>query len=237
MGASFIVENFEQLIQEQGYNINWSQAIVCECYENGQPDIHCPLCLGSGYRYLPYKKIKGVTTSLSGKLEVKIQGLNEQGTAYITPQLGVIMGYQDRLEFTDIECKFSQAITMGDKKTSSTYREIRKVLFVIVEDSVFEEGKDFKIAKDRFHLEWICSENQPAKGSKISILYLTTPTYLVNDMVHELRSTRENRGTRVPYTVELPKQYLIKRENFIYGKNVNEKREDVGIVEEGLSYE
>lgn len=233
MAISFNVENFQELIIGQGYNIKWSQAIVCECYENEQPDIHCPLCKGSGFRYLPPKLIKAVTTSLSGKLEVKIQGITEQGTAYLTPQLDTIMGYQDRIEFMDIRCKFSQSIVMGTNQTSSTYREIQKVLFVVVDNNIFEEGIDFEITEDRFHLKWI-EETRPKKGSRISILYLTTPTYLVHDMVHELRSTQEHKGTRTPYTIELPKQYLIKRENFIYGKNINEKKE---VVEEGLSYE
>ena len=201
MGTSFIVENFETLIQEQGYNTLWSQSIVCQCFENEQPDIHCPLCKGGGFRYLPKKPIKAVTTSLSGKLEVKIQGLSQPGSAYITPQNGIIMGYRDRIEFMDIECKYSQNIKMGKRRTAATYRNIRRVLFVMRGNGVYEEGKDFKVTEDRHHLEWINDSTKPSEGELISVLYMTTPTYLVEDMVHELRSTQENWGTRNPYTV------------------------------------
>ena len=226
-GASLNPYNFEELIQAQGYNIVWEQAIVCECIIDGQPDMHCPLCQGKGWRYLPGRVIKGLTQSFSGKPELNIQGLREPGTAYLTPQLGVIMGFNDRVFFPDIHCKYSQVLTMGINETSSTYREIHDVNFVLRDQSVFQEGIDFEITTDKCHLKWIDEATKPKKGDKVSILYTTNPSYLVMDMTHELRSTNQHKDTIVPFSVELPKQYYIKREDFIYGHTINAKREEV----------
>lgn len=225
MAVSFILEQFEKFIDAQGYDTLWSQAIVCQCFENpsGQPDMHCPYCKGSGYRYLPPKRIKAITTSFSGQKELKIQGLAEPGSAYITPQIGIIMGFRDRVEFPEIECKYTQILRFEGEKTNATYREIRKVLFVMSDNRVYEEGIDFEITQDRHRLQWISPTTMPDTGSNISILYMTTPAYLITDLSHELRSTQEHKGTREPYTVELPKQYMIRRENFIYGAKVNAK--------------
>ena len=52
---------------------------------------------------------------------------------------------------------------------------------------------------------------------------MTSPSYLVMDLVHELRSTKIDKDTIVPYTAKLPNQYLIKREDFIYNNTVNER--------------
>lgn len=234
VGASLSPKSFEELIQNQGYNCIWQQAIVCECIEEGQPDIHCPLCLGRGWRHLKGKKIKGLTTSFNGNVELKIQGLREPGTAYITPQLGVIMGYNDRITFPDIYAKYSQVLTMGINETSSTYREIYISNFVVKSNNVYEENKDFIITKDKCHLKWINEDTKPLRGEKISVLYTTNPSYLVMDMLHELRSTVEHKDTKYPYSIEMPKQYYLKREDFIYGNTINAKREE---IKEGLAYE
>lgn len=231
-GASFNPQDFIALIEQQGYVVNWYPAIVCECFKNNQPDIHCELCSGSGYRYLPCRQIKAITSSLSGGMELKVQGLQEPGSAYITPQIGNIMGYRDRIEFPEIECKYSQVLDVVGKKTTSTYRPIRRVNFVLSGNTVYEENNDFVISDDRHHLIF---KEKPL--TKISILYMTTPTYLVVDMSHELRSSRQNKGTRAAYTVELPKQYMIKREDFVYGQTINVKKEKIEPIDEVLTYD
>lgn len=237
VNASFNVKDFEALIESQGYNAYWSQAIVCECMKDGQPDMHCEFCSGRGWRYLPKRGIKAVTTSLTGDRDLHIQGFREPGTAYITPQNGIIMGYNDKVEFYEITCNHSQTIIMGKDNTSSTYRPIKKVLFVVQGQHVFEEKKDFVITEDSHHLEWMTDDYKPELGSKISILYLTSPEYLVTDLLHELRSTRQSKGTRHPYTEELPKQYQIKRVDFVYGHTINAKLDKDTLQGEEWTYE
>lgn len=224
MSVSFDPKSFQELVDNHGYVIYWEQAIFCQCYEKDQPKMNCPLCQGSGYRYLPPVKTKAVTTSLSGKYELNLQGLREPGTAYLTPQLGIVMGYRDRIEFPEVTCKYSQNITVRNGKTDSTYRPMLSCNFVIHGDDIYEEHKDFEISEDKHHL--VFKNHIPVDGTKLSLLYMTTPRYLVSDLLHELRSVRVNKDSKVSQNVEMPKQYLIKREEFVYGQTVNKKSEE-----------
>lgn len=54
----------------------------------------------------------------------------------------------------------------------------------------------------------------------MSLLYLTTPSYIVVDLLHELRGTMSDRNSGGSETFrELPKQYKLQREDFIYKVN------------------
>lgn len=238
-GASFIPEDFDLLIENHGYNVRWKQAMVCECMQDGQPDIHCPLCNGSGYRYIKTTPIKVVSTSFGGNQVLKIQGLSEPGQVYVTPERGAILGYKDKLEFYELSCKHSQTLTMGEKITSTTNRPIQEVSFVMCGDYIYEEGIDFEIDVSRHHLNWLSSD-KPKAGSKLSILYLTTPEYVITDMSHELRSIRHSKGLPAPQTVDMPNQYIARRLDFVYGETINKKRDEVTRFKEeekGFSYE
>lgn len=221
-GASFDVKKFEELIEDQGYIVDWEQAFRCQCVYNDQARPTCHLCKGSGYRYLPKKRIKAVTTSLQGKNELNIQGLRQPGTAYLTPQNRIIMGYRDRVTFPEVESKYTEILTYRNGRTTRTYRPIHRVLFIVQDGLVYEEGEDFDLSEDRTYL--IFSKDLE-EGSKISALYMTSPSYLVLDLLHELRSTRISKDVVNPYTEKLPNQYLIRREDFVYGKTINEERE------------
>ena len=237
-GASFIPQNFDELIENHGYNTMWYQSIVCECMSEGQPSPNCQYCKGEGYRYIRKKQIKVVATSFNGNQVFKLEGISEPGTVYVTPERNVIMSYHDKLDFYEIDCRYSQVITVKKNNTSSTYRPIKKVIFVMIGNYVYDENIDFKISKDRHHLEWIDEENKPKDGAKVSILYLTSPEYMIKDMSHELRSVRDGKGKKTPETVDMPKQYLATRVNFAYGNTVNAKREyEPSLEDGGFSYD
>lgn len=237
-GASFILQNFDELIENHGYNATWYQSIICECMQDGQPNIHCPYCKGEGYRYIRKKEIKVVASSFSGNQVFKLEGISEPGSVYVTPQRDVIMSYHDKLDFFEVECRYSQVLTMKDNKTSSSYRPIKQVIFVMVGNYVYDEGVDFKISKDRHSLEWIDKNTHPKIGSKISLLYLTSPEYMIKDMVHELRSVNESKGKKNPESKDMPKQYLANRVNFAYGNTINAKKElETTRDESGFSYD
>ncbi|NLY08547.1 MAG: hypothetical protein GXZ11_01395 [Tissierellia bacterium] len=238
ISASFNPNDFQRLIENHGYNAYWSKAIVCECLENGQPDMHCEYCQGKGWRYLPREHVKLVSTSFTGKQELIVPGLKEPGTVYVTPEIEIIMGYYDKIEFYEIDARHSQVIKMGIEETTATFRPINDLNFVLAGDYVYTETVDFIVTADKHHLKWINPETKPKKGTKISILYLTSPEYLVVDMNHELRSTRVSKGTVNPYTAKMPNQYQLRRIDFVYGHTVNAKREEIKIAEsEGLSYD
>ena len=206
-------EEINKLLDDRGNDAYWEEAVVCNCYnpDNGQPSFTCPYCHGEGFRYLEPKLIRIGVTSLTSNYTLDSLMLREPGTAYVTPMSDVIMGYHDRLTFKDFKCKFSEIIHPGN----ATHRKITKVLYVADELYEYEEGIDFTVTEDSHHLEFKSS----SVGS-VSILYLTTPRYYVQDLLHELRASISDRFTPVETFRELPKQYLVKREMWTYGINV-----------------
>lgn len=221
---AFQPQNFDQLIKSHGYNCYWAKAVVCQCIEHNQPQINCPYCKGKGWRYFDREKIRVVATSLSGDRDLKIQGLTESGTVYITPERDIVIGIQDRLEFYETTCKHSQTLKFNGRTTSKTFRPIRQISYVVQDKNLYIEGKDF-VVKEHRYLEWVNNDNKPKKDVYLSILYLTTPEYIIAELVHELRAVRGDRGSREGYHVEMPKQYRAVRLEFDYGITANEKKD------------
>jgi LysM repeat protein len=65
-------------------------------------------------------------------------------------------------------------------------------------------------------LEWIDPDTEPLNGSRMGILLVTKPRYHIIDIMHELRATQVKYNSPTEEFKELPKQYMIKREDFIY---------------------
>lgn len=236
-------EEFEKLIDDRGNLVDWERAAVCWCVDkiSGQPQLLCPTCGGSGYRYMKPKRITVAVTNLSGHMELKTLETRVPGTAYITPERGVIMGYRDRLRFPEFKCMFSEVLHWDEDGlpygvSPKTHREIKEVLLLADEDYQYEQGIDFEITEDRFHLRWFSTDFAPrlyTKNSSMSILYYTSPSYLVVDLLHELRATRSDRNSGGVITFrELPKQYQIQREDFVYNIGVPEALTEKDIEED-----
>lgn len=229
-------EELEKLINDRGNNADWEQAIVCNCVsrDSGQPDFRCPTCGGSGYRYLSPKRIVVGVTSISGNKLTDSLGLREPGMAYITPTADVIMGFRDRVRFPDFKCIFSENVLWGqDKISPKLYREIKGIEFLADDEYEYELGADFIITEDGFHLKWVNDKTfNRVKGKNLSCRYLTTPSYLVSDLLHELRATLSDRKQPKATFRELPKQYQIKREDFMYNVKEDGSKPETSITDE-----
>lgn len=218
-------ELYDDLINDRGHNAIWEQAAVCSCVsrDTGQPDFTCPICHGKGYRYLPGKRIFVVVTSMSGKIELNTLETREPGVAYVTPKANILMGYMDRLRFPDFSCKFSEVLKWDEGRdgrgvSPRTYRNIRDVVSLTDAEHEYEKGIDYHISADQYHLVWDDQSSIDKLDSRnMSVLYLTTPSYLVVDLLHELRATMSDRKTPGITFRKLPNQYKVQREDFIYG--------------------
>lgn len=217
-------ELFDGVINDLGHWAEWQRAAVCHCVsrDTGQPHFLCPTCGGSGYRYLPSQRIKVAVTSFSGQIELKTLELREPGTAYVTPKSDVILGYRDRLVFPDFSCVFSEVLHWSEEAdgrgiSPKTYRNIESVISLTDAQYEYEKGVDFDITEDGYHLRWLNQDYIPQlDGKNMSLLYMTSPSYLVVDLLHELRATLSDRKTPEATFRELPKQYRVQREDFVY---------------------
>lgn len=235
--VDFYTNDYNDLVNQKGMKVDWEQAIVCECLsdDSHQPDFGCKRCNGSGFRYLPSKPIRVLSTTFSSSVKLETIGVREPGTAYITPPSDVIMGYRDRLTFVDFQCKYSETIVINSetKFSDKTHRNIREVLFLIQGDSQYELGVDFEITKDEFHIKWLDDNTLPS--GNLSMLYLTTPSYLVVDLLHELRATYVKHKVPEEEFREFPKQYQVRREDFVYGVDEpTESNKESGDTDSGV---
>lgn len=236
-------EEFDTLIRNRGHSCVWERAVVCSCVsrDSGQPNFNCSICGGSGYRYMAPKTIVAAVVSINSKYELTTLQFREPGTAYVTPTSDVIMGYRDRLRFPDFRCMFSEVIHWTDELTGispQTYRNILSVEFLADDEFEYELGVDFEVTEDKHHIRWL-NNNYLSKlnGRNMSLLYYTTPSYLVKDILHEIRGTLSDRKAGGDTTFrELPKQYLLQREDFVYNVSTPEpvKQEEPAQPEEPI---
>ena len=207
---------FDLAIQQKGYRIIWEQGMFCSCLtrESGQPNYNCPSCGGKGYVYFNPKEIRAVVTSISGYKEQTQIGLNEMGTAYLTPRSSDKIGFRDRFTFLDFTIKYSEVIRHSGTGRDKLGYPAKSVLMVRVLNQEYVQGTDFTISDDGWYIEWI---NSPLyQDSTYSILYIMNPVYIAMGPIHELRGTYNLRkGQGMEVFVKLPDQYQIKREDFL----------------------
>lgn len=216
-------DEIQKVVDDRGHRCLWERAAVCSCLsrDSGQPDFTCKRCNGTGYIYLPVQEIICAATMIDSRYQQNTLQFYEPGTLYLTPPKDVIMGYHDRLRFPDFRCLFSEVVRFGDSRTSErTYRDIVEPIHFCDTEYEFEAGTDYEVTEDRFHVRYIGEEyDRFVRGHSFSFLYYTTPSYLIVDLVHELRATLSDRNssTGEAIFIELPKQYRARREDFIYG--------------------
>jgi hypothetical protein len=215
--ADFKPEIFDAIIMQKGFRVLWEQGMFCSCIgkESGQPDYNCPACKGRGYVYFGGKVTKALVTSINGHKEQERIGLYDIGTAYLTPLSTDDVGFRDRFTFLDFTVKFSEVIKRGPAGTPDPLRyKAIDIICLRNLNTEYKRGIDFELSKDGLYIEWI---NEPLyENSSYSILYTIRPVYIAINPVHELRGTYIKQGGRgLDNFVPLPKQFQIKREDFL----------------------
>lgn len=212
-------EQFEALIQNQGLDVDWEQAIMCDCLDSvtKQPDYNCPHCRGTGIVWLPSRPIQVIASSLQGSIDIyKNLGFVHPGTIYVTSSANHLLGWRDKLTFKTLSCKFSEVLTYSNNISSRAYKQIKSVIAVIHRGKYYLANVVKKITDDRRHIEIDVNKLKLEQGDKIGILYVTYPSYVVSNMMHELRASKTQPKGLLPTDTELPKQAMCKRIDFEY---------------------
>jgi len=211
--ADFKVDQFDALIDQKGFNTLWMQSMFCSCYDlsTGQPEYTCKVCKGKGYVYLDPVKTKVVVSSISGNKVQETVGLQDIGHALLTSKSNEFIGFRDKFIFPEFTCKFSEVLIKGEDFLKY---EAKKILFLQYKGLFLKNGIDFKISSEDYQtILW--SSDVINDEEQYSVLYLTSPVYLVTGIAHELRATYHLTEGNLEKFVELPKQYSIKREDIL----------------------
>lgn len=214
--ADFKPEAFDTLISQKGYRVIWQQGMFCSCYDgtSGQPHYGCPTCKGKGYIYFGDEETRVIVTSINGTKEQGKIGLDEVGSAYLTPLSTDNVGFRDRFIFQDFVMKYSQVVEYSEGVNMMRY-PVMDMVAVRHLNTHYRRGIDFELSRDGTELTWTIPPTMK-DGDRYSVLYTTRPVYIAINPVHELRGTYTmHKGKGLERFVQLPKQFQIKREDFI----------------------
>lgn len=214
--ADFKPEFFDTAIKQKGYKVLWEQAMFCPCIDTktGQPDYGCSSCKGSAYVYFNAMETKALVTSINGHKEQSGIGLQDLGTAYLTPVSTDNVGFRDKFTFVDFTTKYSEVLIKDNSNTNKTNYGIVKIISVRSLNSVYALNTDFTVSNDKRHIIW--NTGAIPNGTQFSVLYDINPVYIAMGPVHEIRgSYTVAKGLGQELFVQLPKQFMIKREDFL----------------------
>jgi hypothetical protein len=219
------VQKFDKAISEKGLNVLWEEAMLCSCLGQGkgQPLFNCKYCNGSGYLYSPPKKIIALVTKLGGDQNFEPIGNRNVGDAYLTPTSDVLMGFHDRLTFSDLRSKYSEVVSVKFGKSVKLKHQVKSILVAQYEDlkididkiEIINDGWNIKIDPDIINTYVNDEKKKAGNDFFLAMLYKTSPIYSVIDIPHELRGTQVGNSNNF---TELSKQYLIKREDYTYAQ-------------------
>ena len=227
-------ELFDALIEQKGYRLAWSRATECPCASVNEqtrlPDPNCLLCKSTGWFYFapntPIKTAKvGPLNPLQQKLVDKagvirgiISGIRSNrepmgeignwqwGDVTITVRPENRLGHYDKLIHLDSEIVYVEAFDSGELTlpvvTRYLVNQVNLFRSVVQE---FVAGTDFTLIAGV--ITWLPGKG-PEKGTRLSLHYLTHPTWLVIDHPHSIRASMRKLKVKDPLTPQGDPQQL-----------------------------
>ncbi len=229
--ADFRSDPFEIAIAAHGYRLGWSRRSECPCalpsMQVDATDPNCPLCDGSGYLYFGPETpqdlhveqltavqqaamdatnsfmIRGIMTGLStSESRTDRIGTWVRGGTYVTTVWDNKLGFRDRLIQLDAQMPYSEVV-----KAPAPPDTLLKTRYIIsggvflcrsIKDQ-YRPQRDFIV--DAGRLRFLEGRAPPA-GTRLSMHYLTFPTWLVEDFSHRERTQNLLLQTKSPTSPE-----------------------------------
>jgi hypothetical protein len=216
--ADFRPDIFEINIEAKGQRLAWSRASHCPCVpisdQTQQPDPNCSLCGGNAVLYfgpqtpqdLSREGLADVQKLIFAQYEAfMIRGLllssgkNDRpwdrlgpwrsGTAMVTVRAQNQIGFMDRLINLDGLIAFSEILEMPQDNLAplkTRYLVSGGVQLVRSTRRRYQLGRDFFVQQGRIVF---VPASAPVPKERLSLHYVTFPTWLVGDMPHATRIT------------------------------------------------
>lgn len=226
---------FDAVIEQKGYRLAWTRATECPCAsvndQTRQPDPNCVLCKGTGWFYFapsepvvsskigalnPLQQkivdnkagvIRGIITGIRSNREPFGEIGNWQwGDVTITARPQNRLGHYDKLVHLDSEIVYVEAFD-SDAPTLpvKTRYLVNQVNLFRSFATEFVAGTDYTLVAGV--LSWLPGKG-PDKGTRISLHYLTHPTWLIIDHPHAIRASMRKLKVKSPLTPQGDPQQL-----------------------------
>jgi hypothetical protein len=227
---------FDALIEQKGYRLAWSRATECPCSsvndQTRQPDPNCLVCKGTGWLYFaPTEPVmaskvgklnplqeKLIADTKSGVIRGIITGIRSNrepfgeignwqwGDVTVSVRPENRLGHYDKLIHLDSEIVFVEAFDTDDPalpiKTRYLVNQINMLRSLATE---FVAGTDFTLTAGA--VTWLPGKG-PIKGTRVSLHYLTHPTWLIIDHPHAIRASMRKLKVKDPLTPQGDPQNL-----------------------------
>lgn len=195
--VDFNVQDFEQLIEQKGYRLQWEKATICPCIDpaTNHGVEGCPQCDGRGKYYYSSSEIKGVITRQNKELQIgDVFGALEPGEAYLTVPAKYKLSQFDRVTNLDSIGVYSEVIIKDlEDDDYLRYTPIGAVDFAGYQPTLksniinLVQGVDYTFDADG-KITWLTA-NKPAANTGFSFRYNCHPVWLVTTMPNYIRDT------------------------------------------------
>lgn len=228
-------DDFEELIQSQGYDAYIDRAMRCPCVDKatGQALSTCKNCLGRGWIFIDRTETRVIAQHMDSKKRYLSWGEVNRGTASITTKGVDKVGFMDRIILLQLEEYYSEILrpTLYDDELLAypIYEPLsisNMFLFVGDQEKLKPLTKDQyivdenKIVFDKSILDEIPVEdiNQKSPNVSISVRYSHYPVYHVIDVNRELMKVRENKFCKYDDNelTQMPINVLARKAHYIF---------------------
>lgn len=208
-----VPEEFEKFIHQRGTDVIWEKSILCSCIDQdrGQPDYNCPACKSKGYYYFDPKEIRVAVTTIQGTKDQTPIGLLDLGTCLVTAKADDRIGFRDRLTFINSTTNFSEVLTYNGDNVELKYPCYELISLRVLDAEIDKYDYEIELGTNKLKI----ADGVLSYGTRFSILYRIKPVYVVIDMPHELRGTYVKFKHKHETWYEMPKQYMVKREDLL----------------------
>jgi len=207
------VDDFEKLIQSQGYDALIDRALRCPCVDKatGQALSTCKNCLGRGWFFVDRTETRLIAQHMDSKKRYENWSEVNRGTASITTKGIDKLGFMDKIILTQLEEFYSEIIRpiyfQGEIIAYPVYEPLKvtdmflfasdnEKLINIKEDEYVIDGNKIVFdlgIQDKISIDDMNVKNKSEIPISISIRYSHFPVYHVIDINRELMKVRESR--------------------------------------------
>lgn len=226
--VDFQGDKFDLLVETKGQRLAWSRATECPCApintQTRLPDPNCVLCRGSGWFYfapsLPVTAanvgalsdvqkailernnagvIKGVVSDVK-KLRIPYSALGnwQEGDIMISVRAPNKLGHYDKLVSLDSQIVYVEGInSRGASLPLLTRYLVNQIDFIRSFAKEYKVEVDYTLVDGQVY--WLPGK-AAAAGVRLTVHYLMSPTWLIIDHPHAVRTSLQAFRVKTPIT-------------------------------------
>lgn len=214
---------FEALVENQGVRVNLYTTLLCPNVkkpDSNEHEIGCPLCYGSAF--IDVNPVETMTYLSNQRLLKRFeqQGVFDEATTEASFLPGVNLQYFARIDLIDFASIYYQIIQKQEGSIDRLKYQAYSVNYLIDKNGVtYTENTDFEVTSDTGDIKWL--KQGPSIGTMYSVHYNYPIVFRAVNALHVNRFGQNSFKKPNRVNVELPEQWIIKRDYLITKEDVD----------------